>query len=271
MSYDLNKPIISGGLGNYVLPPDKIKYSRMLTSYLPGLGGFRSNVNKFGDLVMIKCTNTTVQDLFVQALATNPHHIWPDNQDFYLRYGGRLIWEVRDSTLFLSPKARSRPNRTPDSLMAFNYEIILPRDDSARINKMMLQDLNDYFGHHYNIVGSKEKRLIDCWALVCVDSTKAMSKGERKSILVDMKANSIDISNATVDEFMFWWQSRALYFHPIPIINETGIVGTIDLDLEVDPSDFEAVKKAISAYGLEFRLEKRLLDMIVIRDKVSTM
>lgn len=270
INYDLKKPMIAGGLGNYILPTNKIRYSRMITSYIPGLGGFRSNVNKFEDLVTIKCTNTTIQDLYVQALATNPHAIWPQNNDFYLMFGGRLLWELQDSTLFLSPETRSRLDKTADSLMAFNYEIILPRSDSSRINALMLQDLNDYFGYHYNIVGSRQEREMDCWVLVCVDSSKLVSSTNRpKCVWIDNNANRIEVSNAFVDEFMFRWLSASvlMYFYPIPIINETGVTEPIELGLDVDPSDFEAVKKAISAYGLEFRREKRMIDMIVVQNK----
>ena len=272
MNYDLLKPLIAGGLGSYQTAPHQIKYSRMITSYIPGLISFRSNVIKIQDRVTLKCTNTTIQDLYVQAIATNPHEIWPDNQDFYLRYGGRLIWEASDSTFYSSLETRKNPERIPDSLRAFNYEIILPRLDSARINSLMLQDLNDYFGHHYNIVGRREKRLVDCWTLVCTNSSIVSSKGDKRKVNINTNSKKIQVSNISVDEFLFRWQNATIlmYFHPIPIINETGIIGTIDLDINVDPGDFEAVKKAISAYGLEFRLEKRLLDMIVIRDKVSS-
>lgn len=264
-----SKPFIAGGLGSYNLPSEKIKYSRMITSYIPGLGSFRSNVNKYDDRVTIKCTNVSIQHLFAQAIASSPHKKWPDHKDFYLMFRGRLVWEAKDSTLFYSFDKQDKYNRVPDSLRAFNYEIVLPRVDSARVNGLMLQDLNDYFGHHYNIVGSRENRMVDCWALICVDSTKLISKGGDKRITIGTDTKHISVSNASVDEFMFWWHiiNPSIYHNAIPIINETGISSPIDLHLKVNPADFEAVKKAISAYGLEFRRVVRPMDMIVIRNK----
>lgn len=267
MNYNHKLPFMAGGLGDYKMPPNDVKYSRMITTHIPGVSGSQSFVNKYQNRVTIKCTNSLLQRMYVHALATSPHFKWPQDPDFYLMFGGRLIWEARDSTLLFSLDTKEEFRKLPDSIKWFSYEIILPRSDSARINELMLQDLNDYFGHHYNIVGSREVREVECWVLASVDSTKIMSKGENISIRIDQNSKQIQVSNITVDEFMFWWQALSLYYHPVPIINETGIKGTIDLDLEVDPSDFEAVKKAISAYGLEFRLEKRLLDMIVIRNR----
>src|SRR5690606_39125966 len=130
MNYNHKLPFMAGGLGDYKIPPNDVKYSRMITGYIPGLGNFRSNVIKSGNRVTIKWTDPVLQALYVPAIATRPPVTVPKHQGFYLMFGGRHIWEAQASTLLFSWERKEKFNLLHDSVKLFNYEIILPGEDS---------------------------------------------------------------------------------------------------------------------------------------------
>src|SRR5690606_31773838 len=51
IDYDARKPLMAGGLGSYEIPAENIRYSRMITSFIPGLASFISDVNKHNNPV----------------------------------------------------------------------------------------------------------------------------------------------------------------------------------------------------------------------------
>jgi thiol-disulfide isomerase/thioredoxin len=265
---DISKPLFLDGLGNVKLNPVNLNYSSILTSFIKGISSSTSAPLTFSNVSKIRCTNVTIAQLYRVALATKAEEYYPKDLNFYLARPSRTLWEAKDSTLY---EWIGRPNinwkSVPDSLKFFTYELIMARSDSNKLNQYMLQDLNRYFGRHYNIEGGIEKRVIKCWTLIRTDSVKLIaSTGAKSKINIDKDAKYIKIINAKLDDFMFWWLTFSQSKSPIPIINETNYKETIDMDLDVDPKDFDAVNKAIKKYGLEFKLVKRELDMIVIKN-----
>jgi len=269
--YDSKKPLLTGGLGKGVtLSGDKILYNTIITKYIKGLPGMEAWENLPGDMGKIVCYNSAIPFLYQSAfyLKSKPN-LGANDPDFSIRLPARFIWEAKDSTLFpWSAKYHDRFNKIPDSLKYFCFELTIAEKDTPTFNKVAVDELNRFFGSKYGIEGAKEKRMIDCWVMT-LDSTPDLlkSKSSKEADTLDKAAQRIFISHCSLTTFLYLWENKFLYLGKIPIVDETGYKKPIDLDLKVDPSNFEEVQAALKPYGITFTKGKRMLDVIVVRDK----
>ena len=274
-----SKPLLLGRFEGYQFQTSQIMYSSLITTGVTGVSPVRQYVAKrIGDNLMFRSNNCYAQDLFTAALV-NPS--WPglpdsysnyyDNPEFYLMQRARLIWEASDKSLYIGTRDDAiTKGRLPNEEIAFNYEMIIPASDTAYYKQYALEDLNRYFGAKYNLLGTREKRIVKCYALKIIGDTSLFaSKGGKLSSSLRKNAKGFKITNCAIDQWLYVWIPFHLpSFFPYPVINETGYTDNIDLNLgeDIDPSDFYAVNNALKRFGLEFMLVERELDMIVIRD-----
>jgi len=65
------------------------------------------------------------------------------------------------------------------------------------------------------------------------------------------------------------WKLGAYYMQlsPLPFLDETSYTGNVDIDINADLSDVNAVNKELEKYGLQFKEAERDIDMMVIKEK----
>lgn len=273
-------PFLAGQLGDYKFTPDQVLYSSIIVEGIDAISGMnflRPVQSDHGTIFMVS-HNMTIQDLYKNALinielppreSKNPKFY--SNLDFYLNMYARVQWEAKDSTYFwsanMSKADRFRTMTTKD--LCFNFELVLPIQDSLRFKEYMLHDLNRYFGSRFGLEGLREKRKIKCYALTVVGPEKLFkSKGGDPNLDLSGGIFQFRAVNTRIDDILFYWITFHQQRFKYPIINETNYDLPIDFDLGVvDPSNFYAVNDALKKFGLEFKLVERDLDMIVIRDK----
>jgi len=250
LGFDFDKPFFFGGFPNTsgIVGDSKLISTSTLMESIEGLPGSESlSPQRIGNRIMIKCTNATISGLYSTALGSTVKD-W-SKFDYLLRMRSRLIWDAK---------------KVPQQF--FTYEIVLPREDSLEINSYMLADLNRYFGGNFRIEGIIEKRLVKCWVLKRINEKDQMkTKGAPPSNGITGQTGYIRMTNRTIDQFLYVLSLEV--DDVIPFVNETNYNGCVDFTLDVRPRDFYAVKDAIRKYGLQFVLEERQLDMIVIKDK----
>ncbi len=61
---------------------------------------------------------------------------------------------------------------------------------------------------------------------------------------------------------------NALSTVSLPIVDDTGITGNVDLTMGTI-SDVASIRKALSKYDLDLQEEEREIDMLIIRDKLK--
>jgi len=269
---DSYKPFLIGGLGKtYQLDRQMLVHSSILTRFVDNLGSTETTSPLFSDgSVKLISKNASVAGLFCMAFTAKlKPYVRENNPDFYLRMQSRTIWEAKDSTLhYWIGRNREEWRKIPVEQKYFTYEIILPQKDSVKIFDYTIKELNRIFGDMYGIEGVREKRKVKCLALVRTDEKDRLrSKGGNQEVNLGPDKDFMSLKNATID-FMLWglltyYMSR----YPMPIVNETGYVDPIDVEIHADLSDPIAVGKALNKYGLDFALVERELDMIIIRDK----
>jgi len=274
LGVNFEKPLLFDGIKGKPGPiaKDKLLSSSLILEFVEGLGSADGSPMVNDSTAMIKCTNSQIESLYQTAFGTTHKSPLPEDWsrfDYSLRRSSRLIWEAKDSSLYYwwGRDIRSLTIIPPEK-MYFTYELVLPRKDSLKLNQYMVQDLNRYFGDRLGIEGVKEKRTVKCWVLKRTGSKDLIAtKGGKPDFRMDVDTERLMFKNVKMNEFLFWWQMIGLDRYPIPIVNETGYIGSIDLDLKANPTDIESVRKAIQKYGLDLVLDRRELDMIVIKDK----
>jgi thiol-disulfide isomerase/thioredoxin len=175
----------------------------------------------------------------------------------------RLLWE-KPSTL-TGDYATDAPFLDWMDENQYCYSLFLPKEYPREVlNAIMREDLNRLFGQYLGIQGSLQRRKVDCLVLV---------RTTRKDLLTSKGAPAQRIS----DEQTFQLHNKpfrqlvsALQYEnklqPLPIVDESGYTGNIDIRLPQPLHDLDQLRAALQAYGLDLRPARRKLDMLVISE-----
>jgi len=263
-----NKPLYAGYFGEEQLSPGLIQYQSMLTRNVDGAPGNYTITKPTPLLVKRTLTNWTITNLYhVATLHTGLMSNYKGDFSEHLR--SMVILDVKDSSMFDWPTITSEQwAKKPDSLKVFCYEQIVPLADSANLNNYMLQDLNRYFGKLLGIEGRMEKRKVKCWALVKTGTGSIpISRGGKPEMTFGLNEDYCSVRNTTIREwFVSMLRGGPLENSPLPVINESGVTEPVDFEIHGDLKNPRAIGDALHKYGLDFRLEERELDMMVISD-----
>lgn len=276
---DETKPFMAGFFGSYKFKPDQLLFNSIITSGFEGMPGMsRSGPSTKDGMTTFSVSNNYITKLYWSALldVTGPfapkgqqiNSEFYEKKEFYKQMLSRVIWEAQDSSLLWSKATKEIISKRPYKDVVFNYELRMPATDNATFRKIMLTDLNRYFGMVHGIEGGLEKRKVKCYALTVTGPEKLFkSKGGIPLSDLEKGVKKFKISNYRIDDVMFFWLTFHIPYFEYPIINETNFNGPVDFDLgDIDPGDFHAVNNALKKFGLEFKLVERELDMIVFHD-----
>ncbi|MOA32021.1 hypothetical protein D3C78_1532090 [compost metagenome] len=78
------------------------------------------------------------------------------------------------------------------------------------------------------------------------------------------------MQNAKIGRFISQLNSQSLQDSKIPIVDDTGYDGRVDMSIKAKLNDVDAINKALEIYDLKFVVKDCNIDMLVIRDKNLT-
>jgi hypothetical protein len=108
---------------------------------------------------------------------------------------------------------------------------------------------------------------VKCWVLKRVTQKDLLKSKNGKYVFQwSDHQDSLTIRNSPLREMVFWFTLRFFSRQPCPFIDETGYDGNIDLDIVANLKDPKMVSEALKNYGLEIVLEKRNIDMVVLKN-----
>jgi len=129
----------------------------------------------------------------------------------------------------------------------------------AYLKQVMQEDLARAFG----LTAWIEERNMPYWSLQRLDTSSNFLRStcsERQFYSsyggINMRCGSLHSLLACIDR-----NSKSL----VPFVDETGVSWTIDIDLRVDMTDFEEVKKALGQKGLILVMKKRPISVLVVK------
>jgi len=240
------------------IPSSDLLFHSVITKHLDGFG-----CEQAIDSERITCKNSSMGDLYRVALGDNKlinievnGTIWETNN--------REVKKMTDSAIIMLGQSRAA-NDAWMNLYSYCYELKCPAELKNKKFELMLAELNNYFGTLYNIVGSLERRKVNCLALTIINKNKLTNSAASKNQYA-IDEYHLQLKNAPVSELL-GLLSINLDTMP-PLIDETGYTAKLDIDLNCNMSDVQSINHALDAYGLQLVEKMAERDMIVIKDKL---
>lgn len=220
----------------------EILYHSVITPFVKGL---RSGVyvpKKTDKFYGIRLINVPLASLYAHAFQT----VSPD-----------VMEEMADPLQFNPPLSQR------DSSNLYCYELIIPKDNNGTREEFlrgMQEDLKSAFG----FVVARETRKVNGAVLRQAKKVKLSSSG--KEPVIEVNNFYITVRNQPMSKLV----SSLAYYLISPdirvVVDETGITGNIDLSMDVNLSDPQAVVKALKEHGLELSFEEVEKEMVIIKD-----
>jgi thiol-disulfide isomerase/thioredoxin len=221
-------------------------YSASLTKYLKGItAGYYYPKKGIGTKVFAH--NSSINTLYRMAFGDSSGAV---------KYN-RLIIESAHPEKFAPPKDGDFEKWKYDH--AYCYELTVPIDKQNDILKIMREDLKRLFRANVYM----ENRSVKCLIL----------KAEKKSCCLPEKtsvprrvynAGGITITNHPFHEFVDMVRH---YMQDKIVLDETGITGNVDIVLEAQMNEVDAINESLKKYGLHLQYEHRTVPMLVIKDQ----
>ncbi len=163
----------------------------------------------------------------------------------------RMISELQDDALFI--------NKDKNHQYIYTYDFILPQNRALNLYPAMLQTLNFYAP----VTGTIEKRMQSCLVLSKAGKTERLL-ATGGPLEFNLRPAGGFIKNANMYDFVNF--INGLPDMQLPILDETGIIGKVSLQLG-DISTLPSLKKELAKHGLQLTEATKEIDMLIMRDK----
>lgn len=229
-----------------------INYSLFAKGRIRGMGfgsGFRRSGNKiygrqFTNLSLLEIFSTLADEIFQMRKESfsEKRRIVEVQNPILLDYIKKADGSVEDGNLY-------------------NYEYIVPLSKADSLYPLMLKNISEYADYSATI----EKRKVRCLVLKRTSSIDKLRTKEGPTRFSFSMTETI-LKNASLYKLVN--NLNALSTVSLPIVDDTGITGNVDLTMGTI-SDVASIRKALSKYDLDLQEEEREIDMLIIRDKLK--
>lgn len=255
--YDRDSPFLingNGGIGNNLI------YHSVLTGYIPGLIA-GSSIYPTSGIDSIKGKRIIIRNVPIPWF----YRVAFGDDEFIEQ--SRLILAVKDTTRLVNRIAKSTDYENwKKQNNAFCYELIVPPTLGKRAYEIMRNDLDLLF-NQYQAGFEKQKK--KCLILVRTSSAgKFYPTGGIEELHFD--ATGCKMKNADII-ILFRHLRRFFQNSGLPIINETGYTGKVDININANMTNISAINEELKKYDLQFIEAERDVDMLVIRDKFNVL
>lgn len=250
-----NKPLfINGNGGNGAA----VVYSSIISKRFEGstaterFGIDKRDSSSYG-VVSNAPVSYMLRSLFGGGLNKNGSRLWIPH--------ARLMFKTKDSTRLvpkINGETRSENFITLQLTTKGEYSV-------QEIKKMMIADLCRYLKLNW------QWKKITTKCLVISKSKSPIWEYKRGNKVIKAQPGNIDINNITVTELVekLMGVIDTFFTFPYPVVDETDFTGQLGaINFECDVSDWRKLGKELNKYGLEFTLQEREVDVLVITDAI---
>jgi len=177
----------------------------------------------------------------------------------YGKYSPKPILEVKDTLLF-HPKYFDGPAKN-----LFCYSLIIHKERSTKdkLMRIMQSDLENYFDFDATV----ETRNCPYWALTATPEGRVKLKtkfADQKPTGSAPTHTGFSWKNYPISDLV----TQLCFYNTSKIIlDETGIEGGTDINMDCALDDFNDVRKALQSNGLDLVLKYKPMTVLVIKDK----
>ncbi|MGK7391832.1 MAG: TlpA family protein disulfide reductase [Candidatus Cyclobacteriaceae bacterium M2_1C_046] len=243
VDYTRSKPLLIDGNGG---SSEKLQFQSVFTDYLPGIPGGYSKLDEG-----VKVINSPVIEMYKRIFSDG------EDENYWFRFNNRVKLEISDTSLIRLVR---------DNEILFSYSLTLPvNKEREEIREIAIQDINRFFGIKYRITGRIEKKNVECLVINVIDEKLLSSRGGEPYRQEDEEGNLI-LRNQRM-KILQYILAFNLKDTPYPVIDHSGYMGTLDLQLPSDIKDLKVLKEALNKQGLDIVKKEITLDMLVISDQ----
>ena len=191
------------------------------------------------------------------------------DQLYRYAFAGTNSWEITDSMygnffpmlLFHHNDSIVQSSATGER---YCYSLMLPeyKKSGKSIQVLMQEDLERYLPYHAQI----ETRLMPYWSLqLLTNDTTVLSTRYKKPGPGVVTHSGFDVTCFPIDNLIPF----LIKYYPlgIPIINETGMKGNIDLKIEGVLSEYNTLKKTLQQASLDLVEKKKPMKVVVLYER----
>lgn len=142
----------------------------------------------------------------------------------------------------------------------YSFEFIVPMKNADFLYPSMFKALSEFSGYPATL----EKQRRKCLVLKRTGG-KDLMKSKGGAQITEFSKTPARMRNVPL-EFLTVELNVNTRLTPLPVVDETGYTGNVDLDLGTF-ADLPALKKALRNYGLELTEEERELLMLTVKDQ----
>jgi len=248
--YDLTRPLLVDGNGGKARD---LQYYSVITGYLDGIGGggvYTDSLNRY----KLRALNGTVLQLYRTAMRYMG--------DVALAHPNRCIAKFDQTQVLPPPGAAAYAPTARDRY--YCYELIVLPALSGQAGRLMLEDLNRFFGARHQLRASIEKRTVRCWALKHTGGPERLLS---KSTTPEIISGAPGLLVYRKQPFQRFYQAVAGLYkdEPCPVIDRTGMTGEVDISFPTGEKDIRRFSAGLEPYGLYLEQELCAIDMLVIQ------
>jgi thiol-disulfide isomerase/thioredoxin len=149
----------------------------------------------------------------------------------------------------------------------FCYSLTVPANKATVTGFMgvMQRDLQNYFGFEVAV----EKKLMPCWKLIVTSQSKKdalQTKGAEIPLRINPGMGLKGTIEMPVLMRLIFSSGGDLTMNQV-FINETGITGKININLEAFMSDFEDLRRGLLKNGLKLQRSEKEMKVVVLKGK----
>ena len=144
------------------------------------------------------------------------------------------------------------------------YHLVSPPTTEASLQEIMQEDL----GRFFKIAASYKRIKRKCLIFTASDSSLVTGFNPATPPLIEINDASFKIMNSKMkDVITIMEQATQYYYSPYPIIDETGIKGNVQINLEAKVFDHHELDKALKKYKISFKLEERDVETLILEKR----
>lgn len=249
-AYDKGKLLLADGNGGET---SAVTYRSMLSAYLPGLaGGLDMGMHDRSGGLRFVARNVPLVSLCTMAFS--------DRGRWFSGATIRLL--SRDSARMDSKLSGQAYEAWLGQGQGWCYELLLPSGLSDSAYALMQSDIRHLFPSYRIGVERVKTR---CLALVRTsDADKLRSAGG--VFHVEVGPYAAELRNSPLSFMMKRLQVQFMQNSPLPVVDETGYKGRVDLSLHAPLNRLAPLNRELEKYDLRFEEREAWTDLLVIRD-----
>jgi len=226
-------------------------YSSSLTKYIPGL--------------------TPIMDVSIDSIAGKkitilncPLLLLYDTalRDKFILSKNRLVIETIDSNLINSKLKGTAYRKWLENGNGFCYELNVEPEFAKNIYEFMRDDLRKLFPKYRAVIEKRNKEVYILKRTSEVDKIGTIGQPYSASF----SHNGCKMVNTYLIQLIS--QLNMIYQQkcPYPIIDGTGYLGKVDIELDANLSNIDSINKALMRYDLAFEKSEAPIEILVIKD-----